>query len=165
MSLKCPICGKEYLHDRKICHLCEGLASNSGLNTIEKRWRCDNFLESRSIVFGSRPRGKMEKTPITIKCNECGEEFSYGRHICHTCGSNSIPFGKLFEKECTVRTWNCDTTMACVEVESSDLHTIEAIVEHIPRVEKLEKTEYKWNNIKTNSHFQMDEKKGLLIYE
>ena len=23
MSLKCPFCGKEYYHDRKMCHTCE----------------------------------------------------------------------------------------------------------------------------------------------
>ena len=107
----------------------------------------------------------MERRPITIKCNECGEEYSYGRHIYHTCGSNSMPFGKIFEKECQVRKWNCDTAMACVELLSSDIHTIESIVESVPRVEKLENTEYKWNNIKALSSIHMDEKKNLLVYE
>ena len=165
MSLKCPICGKEYLHDRKVCHKCEESAVDSGLNAIEKRWSCDNFLESRSIAFGSKASVPIQGKPIMIKCKECGVEYSYGRHICHTCGTHSIPFGKLFENEYKVRKWNCDTTMACVELVSSELHTIESIVEHIPRVEKLEKSEYKWNNIRSNSHFQVDEKKNLLIYE
>ena len=55
MSLKCQVCGKEYYHDGKICQTCEETASNSlfsqsGIDT--KKWRCDNFLELKSLPFG-----------------------------------------------------------------------------------------------------------------
>jgi len=55
MSLKCQICGKEFYHDRKVCETCEEIASNSSLSHSEmdtKKWRCDNFLELKSLPFG-----------------------------------------------------------------------------------------------------------------
>jgi hypothetical protein len=53
--LKCHLCGKEYYHDGKVCHVCEeavnkGLLSRGGLDT--KKWRCDNFLELEGLPFG-----------------------------------------------------------------------------------------------------------------
>lgn len=63
MSLKCQFCGKEYLHDRKICRSCEEKAISSGLNSQDRsdhKWRCDNFLEQSALPFGRR----------ISKCNE-----------------------------------------------------------------------------------------------
>ncbi|MHA1988259.1 MAG: hypothetical protein ACW98D_16610 [Promethearchaeota archaeon] len=59
MSLKCHLCGKEYYHDRKVCPSCEEIASSSllsqsGIDT--KKWRCDNFLELKSLPFGSNEK-------------------------------------------------------------------------------------------------------------
>ncbi|MHA2185380.1 MAG: hypothetical protein ACXAAI_10310 [Promethearchaeota archaeon] len=52
MALKCQLCGKEYFHDGKVCNICVETAINSGLQ-IDKKWRCDNFLELRNLAFGS----------------------------------------------------------------------------------------------------------------
>ncbi len=53
--LKCHLCGKEYYHDRKVCKTCEetansSLLSHNGVGT--EKWRCDNFLELKSLPFG-----------------------------------------------------------------------------------------------------------------
>jgi uncharacterized OB-fold protein len=169
MSLKCPICGKEYLHDRRVCYRCEEIAINSGLNSVEKKWRCDNFLESSRLVFGNNLKSKREVRPTMVRCSECGKEFSYGRHICHTCGTKSIPFGRIFEKEGRVVKWNCDTEMACIGLLSPELDPVELTIEEVPHFEKLEKTERSLGpntSIGVNS-IQIDEKKlnNFLIYE
>jgi len=55
VSLKCHLCGKEYYHDRKVCPSCEETASSSLLSksgTDTEKWRCDNFLELKSLPFG-----------------------------------------------------------------------------------------------------------------
>jgi len=58
MSLKCPFCGKEYFHDRKICQTCEDKSINSGLvyNEDDKpqKWNCSKFLGIDTIAFGRR---------------------------------------------------------------------------------------------------------------
>ncbi len=58
MSLKCQLCGKEIYYDRKVCHRCEETAVKSGLNAQDgkhnNKWRCDNFLELKSLAFGSK---------------------------------------------------------------------------------------------------------------
>jgi len=59
MSLKCHICGKEYYHDRKVCHTCEETATNSLLSqggVDSEKWRCDNFLELKSLPFGCKEK-------------------------------------------------------------------------------------------------------------
>ncbi|MHA1916182.1 MAG: hypothetical protein ACW986_17640 [Promethearchaeota archaeon] len=52
MPLKCQVCGNDYFHDGKVCQTCEETAMNSGLQADQK-WRCDNFLELRTLAFGS----------------------------------------------------------------------------------------------------------------
>lgn len=168
--LKCPLCGKEYLHDMKVCHNCESTANNSLNHRYESntnKWRCDNFLEVSNIAFGSNVDDRVNSRSKMIKCFDCGEEYSYGRRILHICKTGSIPFGRLFETECTTHKWNCDTTMACFELLENELDTIETIVKEIPREEILERTDYKWNEISTIkfNNSEVDRKKGLLVYE
>ena len=148
MALKCQICGKEYLYDRKICHTCEESANISGLSCPEgivRKWRCDSFVELSGLVFGRNFDTNKDLGLKMIECPDCGERYSYGRQICHICEGNSIPFGKVFEPKHKARRWNCNTTMACIELLSSDLDTAESIVKKLPQLEKLEKTEYNWN--------------------
>ncbi len=98
-----------------------------------------------------------------INCPECGEEYSYGRKISHICQDNSIEFGKIFEFEHQGHKWNCDTAMACMELLTSNLDSVESFVEKIPRIEKLETNDHKWNDLKLN--IEIDVKKNHLIYE
>lgn len=157
MPLKCQICGKEYLYDGKICHTCEETANTSGLSSQDgnyRKWRCDNFSELNGLVFGSNLDNRKELK--LIECPECGEKYSYGRKICHICESNSIPFGKIFESESKARRWNCDSTMACMELLASDLNTIESIVKEVPHLEKLENNERDWNIF---NNMQINERK------
>jgi hypothetical protein len=73
MSLRCQLCGKEYYHDRKVCHTCEETANNSllshnDLNT--DKWRCDNFLELKCLPFGEEGithRKKLENKEYNWK--------------------------------------------------------------------------------------------------
>ena len=108
MPLKCQICGKEYLYDRKICHTCEETANISGLSSQDgnyRKWRCDNFIELNGLVFGSN----LEKRKA--------------------------------------RRWNCETAVACIDLLTSNLNTVESIVEEVPHLEKLENNEYSQNII------------------
>jgi len=56
MSLNCPICGKDYFHDRKICQECEDSSIYSGLIATQgeenQKWNCGIFLEGNNSVFG-----------------------------------------------------------------------------------------------------------------
>ncbi|MFX0081869.1 MAG: hypothetical protein ACFE94_08960 [Candidatus Hodarchaeota archaeon] len=170
MPLKCQICGKEYLYDGKICHSCEESAITSGLTSregYEHKWRCDNFIEPNGLVFGSNLNKRREFTLKLIECPECGEKYSYGRKICHVCEGNLLPFGTLFDSDRKARRWNCETVLACIEILSSNLDTTETIVKDVPHLEKLEKTDYKWNQVSTikYNNEQIDGKNKLLIYE
>ncbi|MFX1531827.1 MAG: hypothetical protein ACFFBC_11995 [Promethearchaeota archaeon] len=170
MVLKCQICGKEYLHDGKICHSCEETMITSGLSSQDgnyRTWRCDRFSELNGLVFGSNINKRQEKGLNLIECPECGEKYSYGRKICHICEGTTLPFGKLLIPENKERRWNCDTTMACMELLTSDLETVESIVKEVPHLEKLERTEYEWNQFSTirYNNEQIDGKNKLLIYE
>lgn len=169
MSLKCQFCGKEYLHDRKICRSCEEKAISSGLNSQDRndhRWRCDNFLEQNALPFGSN-LGKCNEPGLKlIECPKCGEEYSYGRTICHTCEGTSVPFGKIFEPVQRTYRWNCNTVMACIELLASDLHTVETIIKDTPHREKLEKENYEWNifsSIKFNNVQNTERKLNYLL--
>jgi len=56
MSIKCPICGNIYIHDRKICQVCENKFSSNELitkdgNSVQK-WNCSIFLEFDNLAFG-----------------------------------------------------------------------------------------------------------------
>ncbi len=160
MPLKCQICGKEYLYDGKICHTCEEIANTSGLSSQDgkdRKWRCDNFIELNGLVFGRNLDNRKDVGLKMIECPECGEKYSYGRKICHTCEGNSIPFGKIFEPAHKARGWNYDTAMACMELLTSDLDTVESFVKGVPHLEKLEIKEYNWNIF--NNNMQINERK------
>jgi len=119
MPLKCQICGREYLYDRKVCHTCEETAITSGLSSQDgndRKWRCDNFTELNGLVFGSNLDNPERK-------------------LCR---------------------WNSDTVMACMELSTSDLDTVESIVKEVPHLEKLEKNEYDWNIF---NNLQINERK------
>jgi len=148
MSLKCHLCGKEIYHDRKICQTCEETANNSSLSHSglgTKKWRCDNFLELKSLPFGCNLDLGIEIKPKMIECPECGEEYSYGRIINHTCKNNSITFGKVFELEQQYHKWNCDTAIACMDLLKTELDLVDSIAEGITHKEKLENDKYDWN--------------------
>jgi len=55
MTLKCPICGREYSYERKICQDCEDYSSYSGLTEIESfeehKWNCALFLDKVNSAF------------------------------------------------------------------------------------------------------------------
>ncbi len=65
--LKCPICGKDYSYDRKICLECEEYSINSGLVEQEEgtfhAWNCAIFSKSNNLVFGT---GKSLITKISM---------------------------------------------------------------------------------------------------
>ena len=168
MSLKCQFCGKELLYDRKICQSCEDRAISSGLRfQDDHKWRCDNFLDSSGLAFGCNlDKSKLISLKM-IKCFECGEEYSYGRNIYHNCEGKSLTFGKIFEPAQKTYRWNCNTAMTCLDLMTSEVDRIETIVKEPPHLEKLEKTDYKWNEISTIQYnkIEIDRKKGLLIYE
>lgn len=48
---------------------------------------------------------------MSTKCPFCGEEYSYGRIICHDCGESKIFFGALFDNNKKERKWNCNCNM------------------------------------------------------
>ena len=54
--LKCPICGKEYSYEGKICLECENRSRYSGLAKIENlkdyTWNCAIFLDDYKSIFG-----------------------------------------------------------------------------------------------------------------
>ena len=58
MEIKCPICGKKYCYDSKICQECEDYSINSGVADFEgirnHRWNCSVFLEIRSMAYKTR---------------------------------------------------------------------------------------------------------------
>ena len=76
MSLKCPICGREYDHDSKICLTCESKSITSGLisndKIVSEKWNCGIFLECDIIAFGKRkpdePYYKIASEPKYYDC-------------------------------------------------------------------------------------------------
>ena len=122
MSLRCPICGKEYFYDRKICQTCEKELINSGLIEIDSRrsqkWNCSIFLDFENLAFGRRkpdePYYKIASEPNFYDCKprkqypwncntrfEIREFFAFDSeisqlgHLENTPPSDSI----VFEKE------------------------------------------------------------------
>lgn len=82
MSLKCPICGKEYFYDRKICQTCENKSIISGLvysdKLISQRWNCSTFLEFESPAFGRRqPDEPYYKIASEPKFYDCKPKIEY----------------------------------------------------------------------------------------
>ena len=56
--LRCPVCGKEYGYENKICLECEAQSLHS-LSLIKPNikgilWNCGIFLESTNVIFGRR---------------------------------------------------------------------------------------------------------------
>ncbi|MFW9822089.1 MAG: hypothetical protein ACFFE4_04095 [Candidatus Thorarchaeota archaeon] len=55
MQIKCPICGKEYHYDRKICQDCEDYSIYSGFTEVGDKnchkWNCSIFLGIETIAF------------------------------------------------------------------------------------------------------------------
>jgi hypothetical protein len=159
MALRCQLCGAELKYDCKICHNCEQIAVDKGLRN-DKKWRCDIFLELPGLPFGSNLGSSVLEPTKAIVCPDCGEHYSYGRIIYHKCQHNSIPFGKVFETECSILNWNCDTSMACTELLSTELPTVNSVLTS-HRVEILANSEDIVNEY-VGIH---DENKSLLIYE
>ncbi len=55
MEIKCPICGKKYHYDRKICQDCEDYSIYSGVAKIgdknNHKWNCSVFLGIETLAF------------------------------------------------------------------------------------------------------------------
>ncbi|MFX1428358.1 MAG: hypothetical protein ACFFBE_18025 [Promethearchaeota archaeon] len=53
MEIRCPICGKKYSYDRKICQECEDYSIYSNLCDIhdDHKWNCSVFLTINSSAF------------------------------------------------------------------------------------------------------------------
>jgi hypothetical protein len=71
MRLECPICGKKYGYESKICKECEDYSIYSNLspkyNTIEEKWNCAMFLEQSNCVFGRGSREEtLHKAPVEL---------------------------------------------------------------------------------------------------
>ena len=107
------------------------------------------------------------------KCPHCGEEYSYGRNICHICEDNSLPFGKIFDQQGNVHKWNCGASLACAELLESDLDSIKSFWNEAPnattKIEVNEHNAHKWNceSFERFNNIHTDEKKPEipLIYE
>jgi hypothetical protein len=88
MPLKCPICGKEYYYDSKICQICESKFINSGL-TINaedkpKRWNCGIFLEFDTLAFGKH---KPDNAYIKISSEPKFNDFKIKKEYNWNCDS------------------------------------------------------------------------------
>jgi len=78
MALKCPICGREYYYDRKICQECEDYSNYSDLIEFKgknkNRWNCAIFLNSNNFVFGlkksSKSKVKFNSEFSNLRANE-----------------------------------------------------------------------------------------------
>lgn len=99
MSLVCPICGKKYYYDSKICQACEDSSTYSGLiiafGEENQKWNCGIFLEDNNSVFGKR---KSYESYINI---------------------DSIP-KTLREKNLSIHAWNCSTAMKSNNLSESE---------------------------------------------
>jgi hypothetical protein len=58
MRLECPICGRLYDYESKICKECEDEAIKSQLininPTLGEKWNCAIFLDESNCAFGRR---------------------------------------------------------------------------------------------------------------
>jgi hypothetical protein len=65
MEIKCPICGKKYHYDRKICQECEDYSIYSGLADINNKknhkWNCSIFLGCDTIAFKTSKTWELTK--------------------------------------------------------------------------------------------------------
>jgi len=89
MSLKCPICGKKYFYDRKICQTCESKSIYSGLTIQEwnmaQKWNCGIFLDSDNLVFGKR---KLSDKNIRITSEPKFSDFKPKKEHHWNCDPN-----------------------------------------------------------------------------
>jgi len=98
MTLKCPICGKEYSYERKICQECEEYSNYSGLIQIksfdEYKWNCAIFLGNDNSVFKSGryciPYSKLTPEPDNIKIGK----INYYEWNCETTTKFNRQIGK-----------------------------------------------------------------------
>ena len=55
MSLKCPICGREYFYDAKVCQDCENYSIESNLINCGPnkgyKWNCNYFFNDKRGIF------------------------------------------------------------------------------------------------------------------
>ncbi|MFX1373578.1 MAG: hypothetical protein ACFFCE_17145 [Promethearchaeota archaeon] len=82
MSLKCPVCGKEYYYDRKICQVCEERSIYSGLvctnENKPQKWNCDIFLECNTLAFGRyKPNNAYVKIASEPKFSDFNTKNAY----------------------------------------------------------------------------------------
>jgi len=120
MSLNCPICGKKYFYDRKICQECEDSSIYSGLITTYgdgeeiQKWNCGIFLEDTNSVFGKRKSFdsyfNIASTPKTLR-----------------------------EKNQSKNAWNCSTTITNNKVSESLRETHELLYQYVVEKNKLQK--------------------------
>jgi len=118
MSLNCPICGKKYFYDRKICQECEDSSIYSGLITTfgeeTQKWNCGIFLEDTNSVFGKRKSFdsylNIASTPKTLR-----------------------------EQNRSINAWNCSTAMTNNEVSESLRETHELLYQYVVEKNKLQK--------------------------
>jgi hypothetical protein len=86
MRLECPICGKEYDYESRICKECEDYAiySQSTLkNTIlGEKWNCAMFLDQSNYVFGRRSIDNIpHKTPVELFELKVGQAPFYNWNV------------------------------------------------------------------------------------
>ncbi|MFX1329342.1 MAG: hypothetical protein ACFE91_14530 [Promethearchaeota archaeon] len=96
MPLKCPICGKEYFYDRKICQICENISLYSGLidndEIKSQKWNCGIFLEFDTLAFGKH---KPNDTYIKIASEPKFSDFKPKKEYVWNCDSK-IKFRNFF---------------------------------------------------------------------
>ncbi len=59
MEIKCPICGKKYHYDSKICQACEDYSIYSGITKsryeLDHKWNCSVFIGIETLAFKPTP--------------------------------------------------------------------------------------------------------------
>ena len=82
MRLKCPICGRLYDYESKICKECEDEARMSQLAQINpslgEKWNCAIFLDDSNCAFGRRCMDNRPNTsPVELFEFKLGQAPSY----------------------------------------------------------------------------------------
>ncbi|MFX1354393.1 MAG: hypothetical protein ACFE8V_12090 [Promethearchaeota archaeon] len=90
--IKCPVCGKTYSYESKICIECEDYLKYSGLsNLVEKnpfknrgfyKWNCAVFLGEDNCVFASK---KLLKTYMEITTEPSSLRIASARNYGWNC--------------------------------------------------------------------------------
>ncbi|MFX1389362.1 MAG: hypothetical protein ACFE9Z_04780 [Promethearchaeota archaeon] len=90
MPLKCPLCRKEYFHDRKICQVCETKLIYSGLiqddDNKSQKWNCATFLDFDGLTFGKH---KPDDANIKIASEPKFSDFKPKNDYTWNCNSIS----------------------------------------------------------------------------